>query len=378
MALSQNDDVAYSFVGKIMGKPSQPPPSEAIVRSTIADPKRLAALRRIALLDTPREECFDRLTRLGAKLTEVPATFVSLVDLHRDFYKSAFGFGEPLASVRQLEGRTFCHYAIATEEPLVLDDVTKELVFRDVPTVQSLGVRAYVGIPLVTEDGQVIGSFCAIDFKPKHWTERDIDILSDLARSTMREIELRMLIQESASTNLRLVEQMQKVNVLNQQLEVLTTTDSLTGVNNRRAFEHSLAQELALVERRSTPLSLVIIDVDYFKMINDTYGHAAGDKVLQTIAALLTKCARNVDVVARIGGEEFAVILPNTDEASALTVAERMRAAVANEVWLNTPLTISLGTATLLNHENASSLFVRADKAMYLAKENGRNRIVQV
>lgn len=361
-----------------MGKRGQTPPSDVIVRSKIADPKRLDALRRIALLDTPREECFDRLTRLGAKLTEVPATFVSLVDLNRDFYKSAFVFGEPLTSTRQLEERTFCQYAITTEEPLIIDDVTTELVFRDVPSVLSLGVRAYVGIPLVTEDGQVIGSFCAVDFKPKHWTERDIDILSDLARSTMREIELRSLIQESASTNLRLVEQMQKVNELNHRLEVLTTTDALTGINNRRAFEHSLAQELALVERRSTPLSLVIVDVDHFKMINDTYGHAAGDKVLQSIAALLTKTARNVDVVARIGGEEFAVILPNTDETSALTIAERMRAAVANEVWLNTPLTISLGTATLSSHEDASSLFVRADKAMYAAKANGRNRVVQV
>jgi diguanylate cyclase (GGDEF)-like protein len=360
-----------------MSKRDQTPPSEAIVQSKIADPKRLDALQRIALLDTPREESFDRLTRLRAKLIEVPATFVSLVDQNRDFYKSAFGFGEPLASVRQLEGRTFCHYAIASEGPLVLDDVTKELVFCDVPTVQSLGVRAYAGIPLVTGDGQVIGSFCAIDFKPKHWTERDIDILSDLARSTMREIELHTLIQESAFTNLRLVEQIEKVNALNQQLEVLTTTDPLTGLNNRRAFEYRMAQELAIVKRRSIPLTLVIVDVDRFKLINDTYGHTAGDKVLQTIAALLTKSARNVDVVARIGGEEFAVILPNTDETSALTVAERMRVAVVNEVWLNTPLTISLGTATLLNHENASSLFVRADKAMYSAKENGRDRVVQ-
>ncbi len=361
-----------------MSDGSQTAASEAVVRSKIADSERLDALRRIALLDTPSEECFDRLTRLGAKLTEAPATFVSLVDLNRDFYKSSFGLGEPLATVRQLEGRTFCHYTIASAEPLVLNDVTKEAVFRDVPTVDSLGIRAYVGIPLVTQDGQVIGSFCAVDFKPKQWTERDIDILTDLARSTMREIELRTLIQEAAVTNSQLVEQIEKVNALNQQLEVLTTTDALTGLNNRRAFEHSLAQEFAVLERRSRPLSLAIIDVDRFKDTNDSFGHAAGDKVLKTIAALLTKSARTVDLVARIGGEEFAVILPNTDKSSALAVAERMRVAVENAEWLNTPMTISLGIATLLPHENASSLFVRADKAMYAAKENGRNRVVQV
>ncbi len=360
-----------------MGKRVQKPPNEALVQSTIADPKRLDAVRQLALLDTPPEECFDRLTRLAAKLTDVPATFVSLVDQNRDFYKSEFGFEEPLASLRQLEGRTFCDYAIASEAPLVLDDVTQESVYCDVSTVESLGVRAYAGIPLVTEGGQVIGSFCAVDFKPKQWTERDIDILTDLARSTMREIELRRVIQESETTNLRLVEQVQKVNELNHQLEVLSTTDSLTGVKNRRAFEHSLDQELALVDRRATPLSLVIVDVDHFKKVNDTYGHTAGDGVLQTIAALLTQSARTVDIVARIGGEEFAVILPNTDQTSALMVAERMRATVANEAWPHLPMTISLGTATLLNLEKASGLFLRADKAMYLAKTLGRNRVVQ-
>lgn len=352
-------------------------PDEAIVSSAIADPKRLEALRRTFLLDAPPEESFDRLTRLAAKLTGVSVSFVSLVDLNRDFHISSYGFGKPLETVRQIEGRTFCHYALFAEDSLVLDDVTQIPVYRDVPTVESLGIRAYAGIPLVTEDGQVLGSFCAADFKPKSWSEWDIEVLTELAHSVMREIELRKTIQESASKNLRLVEQMQKVAELNQQLTVLATTDSLTSLLNRRAFEHNLSLELAIVERRSTPLSLVIIDIDHFKRINDNYGHAGGDKVLQTIATLLTSIARNIDVVARIEGEEFAVILPNTDAASCLGVAERMRTAVANADWPDTPQTISLGTATLLNSENASSLFARADKALYSAKQNGRNRIVQ-
>ncbi len=353
------------------------PLSEGEVDLIIADPKRLEAVRGAALLDTPPEESFDRLTRLAAKLIDAPATFVSLVDHGRDFYKSTFGFGEPLATARQLEGRTFCHYAITSDSPLVLDDVTQDPVFNAVPTVKSLGVQAYIGIPLVTDDGQVIGSFCAIDFKPKHWTERDIDILTDLARSTMREIDLRALIRTSASTNLQLVEQMKKVNELNHQLELLSTTDPLTGVKNRRAFEISLAQELALVKRRSTPLSLIVVDVDHFKKINDTHGHAAGDVALQNLASLLSKSARDVDIVARIGGEEFAIILPDTESSCALNVAERMRSTIQNGAWPFMPLTVSLGTATLLHQEGADNLLKRADKAMYLAKTNGRNRVVQ-
>ena len=138
------------------------PPDTAAVRSVIADPARIDAVRRTGLLDTAADESFDRLTRLAAKIIGAPATFVSLVDLTRDFYKSSFGFDEPLNTTRQIEGTTFCHYALVSNGPLVLDDVLQLPVFRDVPTVQSLGVRAYAGIPLVTEAGQVLGSFCRI------------------------------------------------------------------------------------------------------------------------------------------------------------------------------------------------------------------------
>ncbi|MGV8934532.1 MAG: diguanylate cyclase [Gallionellaceae bacterium] len=360
-----------------MDKQYQAATKEAEIRAAIADPGRLEALRRTSLLDTPPEESFDHLTRLAAKLTGAPVTFVSLVDLNRDFYKSTYGFGEPLSSVCQVEGRTLCHFSILEKTPLVINDVTKNPLYNDVPTVKSMGVCAYAGVPLVTEDGQVLGSFCAIDSKPKHWSELDIEILSAFAHSVMREINLRKAIQETISLNLSLVEKVKMVDQMNQKLEVLATTDSLTGLLNRRAFEHSLGQALAIVKRRSSPLSVLIIDVDHFKLINDNHGHATGDHVLRTIATLLTDSARNIDVVGRIGGEEFAVILPDTDKANALEVAERMRVNVANADWSYTPLTISLGIATLLHGENASSLLVRADKAMYSAKKNGRNRVVQ-
>ena len=149
------------------------------------------------MLDTPPEESFDRLTRLAAKLIGVPATFISLVDQSRDFYKSCFGFGEPLATTRQLEGRTFCHHAIVSSGPLLIDDTMEDPVFREVPTVQSLGVRAYAGIPLVTDEGQAIGSFCAIDFAPRAWSALDVEILTELAASAMREIKLRSAVRDA-------------------------------------------------------------------------------------------------------------------------------------------------------------------------------------
>ena len=171
---------------------SAPDPRE--LEAVRRDPRRLEALRESDLLDTLPEESFDRLTRLAAKLIDVPATFISLVDADRDFYKSCSGFGEPLASIRQMEGRTFCHFAILSSEPLLISDTLADPVFREVPTVHSLGVRAYAGIPLRTDDGRALGSFCAIDFAPREWSQFEVEVLSELAASALGEIKLRNAI----------------------------------------------------------------------------------------------------------------------------------------------------------------------------------------
>lgn len=155
------------------------------------NPRRLAAVRASGLLDSPATGGFDRLTRIGARLLGVPTTFISLVDEHRDFYLSHCGFGEPLASARELRGKTFCHYAIEDEAPLVIPDTRAHPVYRNVPTVQSLGVAAYLGTPLVLLSGEIIGAFCAVDFVPRAWTELQIQSAVDLASLVVSEIELR-------------------------------------------------------------------------------------------------------------------------------------------------------------------------------------------
>ena len=173
-------------------------------KSIVTDPQRLAAVRNSGLLDTPAERSFDRLTRLAARLTGVPVTFISLVDERRDFYKSCFGFPEPLASGREMTGTTFCHYALSSDGPLVIDDTLADPVYREVPTVQSLGVRAYLGVPLTIATGETIGSFCAIDFQPRKWSDLDIEVMSELATSTLREIELRTALEEITEDRIRL------------------------------------------------------------------------------------------------------------------------------------------------------------------------------
>lgn len=352
-------------------------PSEDDIEAARHDPARLQAVLETGLLDTPPEESFDRLTRLATRLLGVPAAYVSLVDDQRDFYKSAFGFPEPLASRRQIQGRTLCHHALLSHGPLVVDDVTSVPVYDRVVRGQRLGVRAYAGVPLVNSQGQVLGSFCAVDIQARPWTGRDVEVLSELAHATLREIALRQALSQLADTNRQLAEEMHKVGVLNERLSELAHTDALTGLCNRRAYDQHLAREWRRVQRNGAPLSVLMIDADLFKRVNDRHGHAAGDQVLQRLAHLIQGIARDIDVAARIGGEEFAVLLADTRASSAAAVAERIRQQLAQVDGLPAEgVTVSIGVATLDAEESAASLQHRADQALYMAKSQGRNRVV--
>jgi GAF domain-containing protein len=161
--------------------------------SIVNDSDRLDSVRRSGLVGQS-SAAFDRLTRLAHALLGVPATFLSIVDEDRDFYLSQVGFGEPLSTTRSLSGKTFCHLAIANDGPLVINDTHADPEHRAIPTVDSLGVAAYLGVPIRLPDEQVLGSFCAIDDKAHVWTEVEIDVMVELARSAERE----MALQETA------------------------------------------------------------------------------------------------------------------------------------------------------------------------------------
>lgn len=154
-------------------------------------------------------------------------------------------------------------------------------------------------------------------------------------------------------------------------------TDPLTGLANRRAFDGELSRRMAQYHRQGTPLSLLIIDIDHFKSVNDTYGHQTGDAILKGLAEVLTETARQMDVVARIGGDEFAVILSGCDVAEASTSAERRRNAIANRTitydGVDHHVTASVGLAGALPDDVPLSLIKRTDAALYAAKEAGRN-----
>jgi GAF domain-containing protein len=158
---------------------------------------RLAELRRTALLDTPPEEPFDRLTRLATRLCKTPVGLVSLVDRDRQFFKSAVGLPEPWHTKRETPlSHSFCKHAVAHHEPLVICDARRDEAFRDNPAVRELNIVAYAGVPL-TLSGQALGTLCVIDCEPRAWSYDEVQTLRDLAECVMREIDLRTRLREA-------------------------------------------------------------------------------------------------------------------------------------------------------------------------------------
>lgn len=156
--------------------------------------------------------------------------------------------------------------------------------------------------------------------------------------------------------------------------------DPLTGTGNRIAMDQSLTREIAVTRRNKAPLSVLMVDVDHFKHVNDEYGHYTGDEVLRAIAQGLKSQLRNIDRVFRYGGEEFVVLLTDTDRETAVQIGERLRSTVLGLAFPHhapsLTMSISLGCSTLMAGETADSLVQRADSALYVAKREGRNRLV--
>ena len=215
--------------------------------------------------------------------------------------------------------------------------------------------------PLISED-EITGCIVARSTIEK-LSKRDIDYLEQLTR------------QAAATIN--------RANTYSTILQY-ATLDALTNLNNRRQFETRLGQEISIAKRQNNPLCAMMIDIDFFKSVNDKYGHAAGDEVLRTVAGIIKDALRESDIPARYGGEEFAVLLPFTKIEEAQVVGERLRKAVEAATILiyqdtdeekSINVTISMGLAQYDNQESGEVLFERADKALYNAKAGGRNKV---
>ncbi len=229
-----------------------------------------------------------------------------------------------------------------------------------------------------------MGAASELSARRKDGSELPVDIMlspmivqgNHLVLCVVRDITERKAAQDE------LARQTAELRQLHAELELLAKHDGLTGLYNWRAFYEHTGQMLKTAQRRCESATLLILDLDHFKQINDSYGHAEGDRVLQAVAATLKATARQTDIVARHGGEEFAVAALGLSEAESLVAAERLRSAIAAIENLKCPITASIGVATLepgAPPQEPSRLLAelldQADQALYAAKRNGRNQV---
>jgi diguanylate cyclase (GGDEF)-like protein len=329
---------------------------------------RLKALRRYHILDSEAEQAYDDITYLASYICDTPMALLTLVDEQRQWFKSKVGL-----SIKETPRKiAFCAYTILQPDSLlVVPDAYQDERFRDNPLVQQEPhIRFYAGAPLVTQEDGALGTLCVLDRKPRKLTDEQTKALKALARQAMAQLELRQLVL----TYQQIESELQQAN---ERLSTQARTDSLTGLNNKGAFDERLAEEIDRAHRYQLPLSLILLDIDHFKEYNDTYGHPAGDTVMEQVARILQEQARPGDFIARYGGEEFAVILTNTSSLGAYVVAERLRHAIHEAPWPQRLVTGSLGVSTLSAVISESAqLVLAADQALYEAKRQGRNRVV--
>ncbi len=303
---------------------------------------RLQSLRALNVLDTPPEERFDRVTRLARRLFDVPIVLVSLVDANRQWFKSRQG----LDAEETRRDIAFCSHTILGDDTLVVEDASGDERFSGNPLVTAdPQIRFYAGHPLSSVDGSKIGTLCLIDRQPRTMTTHDLVLLRDLA--SMVEGEFGAL--------------------------KLATTDPLTGLSNRRAFEALSRHTLAVCERVNRPCSAVYIDLDEFKKINDRFGHAEGDRALVDFAHLLLGTFRESDVIGRLGGDEFCVLVTDGDQQGIAVALARLDEGVRirnADPKHRCKLSYSVGICTWdpLRHSSIAELLRDADANMYVSK----------
>jgi len=308
---------------------------------------RLAALKSLNLIDAAPEERFDRVTRLAKRLFNVPIAKVTLVASDTIFTMSCAG-AETGTSIPR--AASFCSHAILGDEILIVPDARLDPLFIDSPLVTGEPhIRFYAGCPLTVPDGCKLGTLCLVDTVPRTFDEEDIKLLRDLAT---------MVEHEMAAVQ-------------------MATMDELTKLLNRRGLEVLGQQAIHLCIRLNKPASLLFFDLNHFKSINDTHGHAEGDHALSTFAETLGIVFRSSDLIARLGGDEFVAMLINSSEAETIAAVERLRGVVAARNAADQrgyDICFSVGQVDFdsRRHKTIAQLLAEGDAEMYRNKQLSR------
>ncbi|MFO1251483.1 MAG: EAL domain-containing protein [Inhella sp.] len=328
--------------------------------------QRLAALQDTGLLDSEPQPLFDRLTRLAAALTDTPMALITLLDQRRQWFLSRQGLDAPSTS----RSVSFCAHAILQHGMFEVSDARDDPRFLDNPLVRGAPhARFYAGVPLRLPTGEALGTLCVLDREPRQLSPLQREALETLAQSAVSEMELRRRLHHLQAEGQRRAH-------AEAHLHHLATRDPLTGLTNRTTLRDRLDQQLRLAQRHQRGLALIVLGLDRFKLINDSLGHDVGDVVLSVSAGRLVQALRDSDTVARLGADEFAVLVHDLDQPEqALALASKLLHKLAEPIDIEgqrLQAAASAGVALFPPHGESPELLLRhADLALLEAKARG-------
>lgn len=336
--------------------------------------ERLKALSEYGLADEKPLPSLDSVARIAARMFGMPVAAVNMIGSDHVFFAASIGIGE----VDMSRDASFCAHAITQDGVMVVPDATADERFHDNPLVTgSAGLRFYAGVPLLSPNGLALGALCVIDSKPhEDFSEDDRTRLRELANMASDRLELRR-IEVSAEDAVRSGTPGNTATYQGEAKELyrLANFDMLTGLANRGRFFRQVEESLA----HGLSVAVVMIDLDGFKDVNDTLGHSIGDCILQEVANRLEGHVKGMGIVARIGGDEFAVLLNEvTDPQQALKISNEVNDDIAKPIIIDgqeVRIEASCGVALApLHTTNPVELLGNADLALFRAKTNGRGR----
>lgn len=326
-------------------------------------------LQRYRILKSESVHDASHIARTASLALNAPIVIATLNERYRHWYRAAHG-------VNALDFNTlemFCAHANLSDEAFAVTDARLEPYFAREPAVMGApNVVFFAGAPLSDPEGKRFGTLCLIDNQPRSLAPAQTEILKSMADILSQDICVH-------SAGRYAVQDLINAEEDRCALYELAVTDPMTKALNRRAFFRFAEREVQRAQRHGHPLSVLMFDIDHFKKVNDVHGHAAGDQVIVALSRLVTECVREADLLGRLGGEEFGLILPETNVDAALTLANRLREAV-RKLRFNSPegefsVTISLGVSRPEQGEaDIHAALDRADKGLYRAKRLGRNR----
>lgn len=306
-----------------------------------------------------------------AMALRVPYVFVALYKRYREKYFCAHGFAPDMIE----DAETFFACAHLAQGTFFVDDVQSEDFFaQHANDLRLPGFRSLAGVPISDPHGKKFGTLCIADDVEREFSADERRLLSGFGRVVSNDICVRSAAYYAVGDLVQL--EKDKCDLFE-----LATLDPLTHALNRRSFEKFAHREFSRFQRESNRLSVLMLDIDHFKSVNDTHGHAIGDQVIAKLVSVVTKCLRVEDLVGRLGGEEFAVVLVETDGAQAEAVANRIRNEIKQVEFPGSTgpfsITISIGLSEPVPYDkNISSALNRADEALYMAKQTGRDRVI--